>query len=53
VILFLDDNIVFLFLYLHSCICINIGMKIELIGEDYPEADIIASADIRMGYINR
>jgi hypothetical protein len=27
-------------------------MNIELIGQQFPTADIIASADIRMGYIN-
>jgi len=30
-----------------------LGMKIEEIGRQYPRAQIIASADIRMGFINR
>ena len=35
-----------------DAIILDIGMKIELIAQQYDNADLIASADIRMGYIN-
>ena len=35
-----------------DAIILDMGMKIELIAQQYPHADFIASADVRMGYIN-
>ena len=31
---------------------LDLGLSIEQVGEQYPHADLIASADVRMGYIN-
>lgn len=35
-----------------DAIVLDLGLKIEKIGEQYPSADFIASADIRQGYLN-
>lgn len=35
-----------------DAIVIDLGLKIEEIGAQYPQADFIASADIRQGYLN-
>mmetsp|Transcript_2840 Transcript_2840/g.4303 ORF Transcript_2840/g.4303 Transcript_2840/m.4303 type:complete len:734 (+) Transcript_2840:56-2257(+) len=35
-----------------DAIVLDLGMKIELIGQQYEKADFIASADIRQGYLN-
>ena len=35
-----------------DAVVLDLGMRIEAIGDAYPEADMIASADIRQGYIN-
>jgi len=35
-----------------DAVVLDLGMKMEAIGEAYLEADLIASADIRQGYIN-
>ena len=40
------------FFVLFSCIMCA-GFEIEAVGEQFPKAELIASADIRMGYINR
>jgi hypothetical protein len=35
-----------------DAIVLDLGLSIEKIGEQYPSADFIASADIRQGYLN-
>lgn len=47
-----DHSIKFIVWIDADAVILDLGMKIELIGEQYNDADFIASADIRMGYIN-